>query len=278
MSHTYYSQRKGTNPNLSGLPLADVIDLFVRVFEQLREDGYFDEAFGYECVDAGDIEGNVRDIPLEMLLSIRKKGLWPLHAAAQFYSEDDFFDVIEFLHVHVSKPIDGNPHNYGGCGMHWNTFNKADGQLEFRKKINSVLSHYVGGFEFSKDGEILQRPEAGFEQIFEADIPTEDRSVADRLTAATLSYRRHGSTLDDRRRAVCDLSDVLEYLRPQVKSLLTSSDESDLFNIANNFGLRHHNDKQKTSYDTGIWLSWMFYFYLATIHVVMRKIEQQNKS
>ncbi|CAD7386830.1 hypothetical protein [Xanthomonas arboricola] len=277
MAHTYYSQRKGTNPNLSGLPLADVIGLFVRVFEQLREDGYFHEAFGYECVDAGDVEGDVRDIPLEMLLSIRKKGLWPLHSEAQFYSEDDFFDVIEFLHVHVSKPIDGHLHSYGDCGMHWNTFNKADGQLEFRKKVNSVLSHYVGGFEFSKDGEILQRPEAGFEQIFEADIPTKDRSVADRLTAATLSYRRHGSTLDDRRRAVRDLSDVLEYLRPQVKSLLTSSDESDLFKIANNFGLRHHNDKQKTGYDTSIWLSWMFYFYLATIHVVMRKIEQQNK-
>jgi uncharacterized Zn finger protein len=92
-----------------------------------------------------------------------------------------------------------------------------------------------------------------------------------------LQYRRRGSTIDERRQAVRDLADVLEYLRPRVQELLTNKDESDLFNIANNFGIRHHNDKQKTGYDAGLWLSWMFYFYLSTIHVVLRKIEHQSK-
>lgn len=69
---------------------------------------------------------------------------------------------------------------------------------------------------------------------------------------------------------------ITEYLRPKVKVLLTSSDERDLFNIANNFGVKHHNDKQKTTYDAALWLSWMFYFYLATIHVVLRKIEHDS--
>lgn len=277
MSHTYYSQRKGSNPNLSGLPLTDVVDLFIRVFDQLREDGYFHEAFGYECVDVGYVDGHVRDIELEMLLTTRKKNLWPLSANAKSYSEDDFFDMIEFLHQYVSKPIDGHYHSYNDCGMHWNAFNKVQGQIEYRQKVNSVLNHYVSRFEISLKGEVLQKPEAGFEQIFDADIPTKDANVADRLTAATLRYRRHGSTIDDRRQAVRDLADVLEYLRPKVRSLLTSSDERDLFNIANNFGVRHHNDQQKTGYDASIWLSWMFYFYLSTIHVVMRKIEQQDK-
>jgi hypothetical protein len=104
-----------------------------------------------------------------------------------------------------------------------------------------------------------------------------DQNVLSRVTASTLQYRRHGSTLDDRRQAVRDLADVLEYLRPQVKTLLTSADEKDLFNIANNFGVRHHNDKQRTAYDAGIWLSWMFYFYLSTIHVVLRKIEHEGR-
>lgn len=53
---------------------------------------------------------------------------------------------------------------------------------------------------------------------------------------------------------------------------VTSADEKDLFNIANNFGKRHRNDKQRTAYDAGIWFSWMFYFYLSTIHVVLRKM------
>lgn len=277
MSHTYYSQRKGTNPNLSGLPLPDVVDLFIRIFDQLREDGYFHEAFGYECVDAGDVDGTVRDIALEMLLSIRKKNLWPMHVNAKLYTEDDFFDIVEFLHQYVSKPIDGHYHSYNDCGMHWTSFNKIQGQLEYRQKVNSVLAHYAGRFEVSPSGEVLQKPEAGFEQIFDADIATRETNVAERLKAATLRYRRHGSTLDDRRQAVRDLADVLEYLRPKLKSLLTSADERDLFNIANNFGVRHHNDQQKTAYDASIWLSWMFYFYLATIHVVMRKIEQASE-
>ena len=55
MAHRYYSQRKGTNPNLRGLPLADVIDLFVQVFEQLQDEGFFSEAFGFSCTDIDHI-------------------------------------------------------------------------------------------------------------------------------------------------------------------------------------------------------------------------------
>jgi hypothetical protein len=66
---------------------------------------------------------------------------------------------------------------------------------------------------------------------------------------------------------------VLEYLQKDVK-LYLKGDEPDLFNIANNFGIRHHNQNQKTNYDQALWLSWMFYVYLATIHLVARKIEQ----
>lgn len=277
MSRQYYSLRKGTNPNLKGLPLRDVIELFVRVFSQLQDDGYFDEAFGFTCVDEGEIDGKVRDPELEILLTIRKRDLWPIPDKATSYQEDDLFDVLEFLYQHVSKPIDGTMHSYGQCGMHWETFNQVLGRDEFRSKINAVLAHYERRFEISADGEVLHKPEAGFESIFDADLPSKDTNILSRVSAATLRYRRHGSTIDDRRQAVRDLADVLEYLRPKVKTLLTGADENDLFNIANNFGIRHHNDKQRTAYDTSIWLSWMFYLYLSTIHVVLRKIEHDDR-
>jgi hypothetical protein len=50
-----------------------------------------------------------------------------------------------------------------------------------------------------------------------------------------------------------------------------------LFNIANNFGIRHHNEKQKTDYDESIWLSWIFYYCLATIHAALRLIEKKEQ-
>ncbi len=135
---------------------------------------------------------------------------------------------------------------------------------------------YIYRYELSEKGEILTKPDAGFEKIFEADIPSNDKSVTERIDSAVLQYRRHGSTIDDRREAVRNLADVLEYLRPKVKSILTKQDEIDLFNLANNFGIRHHNEKQKTNYDKALWLSWMFYYYLATIHVLLRKIDMKN--
>ncbi|MEO3690991.1 hypothetical protein [Roseateles paludis] len=240
MSRQFYSLRKGTNPNLKGLPLKDVLGLFVRLYNQLNEDGYFHEAFGFVCVDMGDVPGTVRDPELEMLLTIRKTGLWPVNEKASLYSEDDFFDVIEFLYQYVSKPIDGAMHSHNQCGMHWETFSKTLGQLEFRNRVNAALTHYAHRYELSSGGEVLHKPEAGFEPIFDADLPSKDQNITSRVGAAVLTYRRHGSTLDDRRQAVRDLADVLEYLRPQVKSLLTNADEKDLFNIANNFGVRHH--------------------------------------
>jgi hypothetical protein len=276
MRHKYYSQRTGTNPNLNGLPIDDTVELFSRVYRQLETDGYFDEAFGFWCVDEDHIEGNVKDIELEMLLTIRKKNLWPISEYASSYTEDDFLDVIEFLYQYVSKPIDGTLHSYSGCGMHWETFKKREGQDLFREKINAVLGHYKNKFELSQRGEVLHKPEEGFEQIFNADVPSKDSNIVGRINAATNNFRRHGSSIDDRRQAVRDLADVLEYLKPQFQELLTNKDEKDLFNIANNFGIRHHNDKQKTSYDAAIWLSWMFYFYLSTIHVVLRKIEHDK--
>ena len=271
MAHNYFSTRTGKNKNAKGFPLKETVKLFIRVYDQLRIDGYFDQAFGFTCVDAGEVDGSLRDIDLAILLEIRKENLWPLHVYFESYAEDDFFDVLEFLFQHVSKPIEGTHHSWGDCGMHWETFNKIEGQKEFRDKVNDVLKYYEKPFELSSTGEVLNRPEVGFEAIFEADIPSNDANIIQRINSAVLRYRRHGASIDDRRQSVRDLVDVLEYLRPKVKEFLTSSDEKDLFNIANNFGIRHLNDKQKVAYEQSLWLSWMFYFYLSTIHVVLRK-------
>ena len=278
MAHEFYSQRTGSNPNPEGLPLEDILPLFQSIFNQMREDGYFTQSLGFECVDAGYCPGTIRDMRLEIMLKVRKKDLWPFQEFLRDYIEDDLFDMIEFLYQIVSKPIDGARHDYAGCGMHWHTFNKQEGQDYYRERMNELLSHYQNRFELSDSGMVLSKPEIGFEQIFQADIPTTDTAIHQRVESATTKYRRHGSTLDDRRQAVRDLADVLEYLRPSVKELLTSTDERDLFNIANNFEIRHLNDKQKTNYDRAIWLSWMFYFYLSTIHVVLRKIESDKRT
>ena len=159
------------------------------------------------------------------------------------------------------------------CGTHWDIFDKKEGERIFREKMNYILNLYSEPYELLLTGDILRRPEGGFSHIFKADTPTDDDNIKSRIESAVFKYRHHGSSLDDRRQAVRDLADVLEYLRPKIKLTIDKKDESDLFNIINNFGVRHYNALQKTDYDP-LWLSWMFYLFLSTIHMSLRKISK----
>jgi len=272
----YYSVRTGKNPHGGGFGLSSALKLFQSVYSELEREYYLQEAFGFDCVDAGEIYGTLgADIEAEMLLQLRKDGLWPISNLCLSYSEDDLFDVIEFLYDQVSEGAEGDYHSWNDCGMHYTTFDKLKGQEHYRKKINRLLNAYGEGFELDESGEILTLPEPGFETIHGAVLPSRDtENITAKVDAATYKFRRARSTLDERRDAIRDLVDVLEFLRPQLKSVLSSEDERDLFNIANNFGIRHHNQNQKTDYDRNIWYSWLFYYYLSTIHAAIRLIEK----
>jgi len=278
MSRPYYSQRAGRGPAVTALSLEDLKRLFAGQFASFEYLGYFQEDLGYVCIDSGFIPGLVGgDVQAELLLSLRKPNLWPVHSTIDSWSEDDLFDMVEFLYDHISKPITRYFHEYGDCGWHCSEFERAAGQVEFREKMNRLLRNYDTGFGLSGDGEVIALSPKGFDKLLESSLPGSDpENVSSRVEAAIRKFRHHRSSLTERRDAVRGLADVLEYLRPQLKSALSSQDEQDLFNIANNFGIRHHRGDQKTHYDKAIWLSWIFYYYLATIHAALRLIEKSN--
>jgi len=275
----YFSVRTGKHPTGGRLDLAGLKRLVLAAYRQLVADGYFQEALGFECVDAGEIPGSVgQDVEAFFFRKLRKQGLWPIDAAIDSYSEDDLFDVVELLHDCVSKGVEGQFHSWDNCGWHYDTFDKQAGQNDMRVALNEVLSEYGPGYKLTNDGEIITLPPIGLADVDEAgEPPGDENAVGARVKSARDKFRRRGSTMDERRDAVRDLSDVLEYLRPQAKGILQSKDEADLFNLANNFGIRHHNADQKTDYDPAIWLSWAFYYYLVTIHAVTRLIERAER-
>lgn len=274
-ARTYYSIRTGKHPSGGRLSLNDLKGIYGSALNHWNEQGYLQEHFGYVCVDDGEVPGKLgRDINARMLMSLGKNGLWPIAMSIENYSEDDLFDVIEFVFDHVSKPLDGRYHSYSDCGMHHTTFDVAAGRAEYSSTVNQMLARYGEGYELSSAGEVLELGPDGTASLLSTPIPAGDDNVKGRVDSAILKFRRYRSTVAERRDAVRDLADVFEYLRPQVQRVLTAKDQGDLFNIANNFSIRHHNEKQKTDYDQAIWLSWMFYFYLATIHVCVRMIEK----
>jgi hypothetical protein len=271
MSRKYYSARKTTRP----ITLDRLKAIFGAFFKQFKQMQYFDEGLGFECADAGFCAGTAgRDPASYFLFKLRKEYLWPIPACLSSYLEDDLFDVIELLYDLVSEPKEGEYHSYNDCGMHYHTFNQPSGRAKFRSEINEFLSDYGDGFELAENGEIIEKADKGLDTLLSRRLPSSVGPELDRhmIEAIALFRRRHAS-LEDRRNAVRMLADLFESLRPKLESAITSKDESDLFNLANNFEIRHRNEKQKKQYDKALWLSWMFYFYLATLHFACRKLE-----
>lgn len=271
IKRNYYSVRTGKISPDQQVNFEVLKKLFSVTYNKLNADGYFQKYFGIDCQD-GYIPGELgEEIEAMMFVNLRKDNLYPIYQNLPNYTEDDFFDVIEFLHDHCSKGLNGHYHSWNNCGYHYEEFNDIEGQKHFRELLNPILREYKDGFEISESGEILILSDNGLTNLFEADIPTNDKeNISNKINSAILKFRRHKSTLDDRREAIRELADVLEFLRPAIKEHLNKKDENDLFNIANNFGIRHHNKDQQTEYDKAIWYSWIFYYYLATLHAILR--------
>jgi hypothetical protein len=274
----YYSQRAGRFNESPEISLALLREFFVAIYTTFESKGYFQERFGINCTD-GYIPGSVGDVGLYSFRRLRRKDLFPIWGRGDNLSEDEIFDLIEFLYDHATQPIQssGHYHQWNDCGYHYSEFIQGTAPEEFRKEVNDILRDYGEGFELSAKGEILSLPGRTLEPLLQAVIPSrETENITSRVELAVEKFRRRRSSLEDRRDAIRDLSDVLEYLRPQLDRVLSKQDKSDLFNIANNVGIRHHNRKQKTDFDKTVWYSWIFYFYLATIHAAVRLLEKRN--
>jgi len=272
----YYSQRAGKKkPEMDFLALKKI---FLSVYKEFSERAYFDEYLDDYCPDSNGSSGKIGNVSAYILRKIRKDNLWPIREDLENYSEEDIFDLIEFLFDHVSAPIDKDTYFHQFYShFHYKYFDQEKGRQEYRDAINEILNDYGPGYELGSNGEIYALMEEEFRPLFGAAVPTDDQeNIESKIAKAVNKFRRYGSTLDERREAVRALADCLEFLRGEMQEVVTQKDDGDLFNIANNFGIRHHNDKQKTNYDSAIWLSWMFYFYLATVHAVLRLIEKNK--
>ncbi|MEK0337472.1 MAG: hypothetical protein QQN41_08580 [Nitrosopumilus sp.] len=274
----YYSVRTGKHPSGKKLMLGVTNRLIRDIYLDFRREGFFDEYLGFSCVDQDFVSGKLgEDVEAKVFRALKKDNLYPFEDKFLEYSENDLFDVIEFLSDCVSKPIKGEYHSWANCGMHWEEFDKKEGEKLFYKAINEIIVDYSDGFQINEQGEILITAEEGINEIFKVEIKSNDPvNIDKKIKAAIKKFRYHRSSLDERRSAVRELVDVLEFLTTKAKGILNKKDESDLFNIANNFGIRHHNPQQKTNYDESIWLSWMFYFYLATIYAYIKLIDRSK--
>lgn len=100
-------------------------------------------------------------------------------------------------------------------------------------------------------------------------------TVRDQVQHAVALFRGRNATAHDKRSAVVALALVLERRRSLLKAKLLRPDEGALFRIANEFAIRHENERQRSNYDP-IFLDWVFWWYLASVELTDRMLYRSS--
>ncbi len=270
----YWSQRHtGSTPE--AVTTEAVAREVVRLINDLESRGYFEQAFQKDCVDApSDVD------PAALIeMEVGTTGLWPLSTSRLAENTDDFFDVIEVLHDLVSRPRTRRLHPYAGCGWHHDDYSTAAGQDLYRWSVNRLLERTSLGLRLADEGEDTGRlvvvTDAARGELVERMAQRADATTGDVVRHALALFRSRGAAEHDKRSAVITLAGVLEERRALLKSELLRKDEGALFQIANEFAIRHRREGQKPDYDPAF-LDWVYYWYLSTIDLTDRVLERQQ--
>jgi hypothetical protein len=275
MTRRYYSSRKQPG----GLTLEELYEKLQNLYLLFRDKDYFKGRAGITSISLPDT------IKHEAALALRFYPFpideWPDHGVE--VTEDHVFDALEFLYDHVSKPGEW-VRITGPTGYNYDDYEGYDeraGRAGFREKANAFLADYKAGYELTEEGTVLALGSDGLQYILNAKIvPYDEANVDSKVRNAIAKWRNRHLALAEKKEAIRELADVFEWLKKTkgLAAVLDGKDESAIFDLANNFAIRHHNPKQKTNYDRAIWYSWIFHFYLATYHAAVRLLIKHETS
>lgn len=273
----YWSQRRSGDPR-APMSVEATRARFVDLVEDLATRGYLAREFPEVCVD--DYSPQVVDPArvLEELLGVA--GLWPLRQSQPTWSEEVFFDLIEVFHDLVARPRQRSWHDYSHCGWHYSEFAVEPARVLYRRRVNRLLGRSALPYRLAEGGEDVGRLVAVSDDAREDLLQrvltrTEEDTESDLVRHAITQFRARGASEHDKRGTVITLAGVLEARRSLLKTELFRKDEGALFQIANEFSLRHRNAAQKDDYDP-VFLDWVFWWYLATIELIDRLLERSD--
>lgn len=268
----YWSQRSG----VAGEKLSEAatMDRFVSLVERLDRDGLWAQAFGVDCPDG---VGDPFDTPSDQISGMLGKRIgadaWPLRGSRPHWSLDDLYDLAEVLHDLASWPGAWGRHDYGGCVGHPRDFSPSCGQGLYRHRVNELFETSTLEVRLAEAGEdrgrIVRSAGAGLDDIVHVALADPPAALGDDVAHAIALFRSRSGDVASMRSAVVALAGVLEHNRSLLQRELLSKDAGALFDIANNFDIRHRNADQRTDYAPAF-LEWLFSWYLATINLVVR--------
>lgn len=228
---------------------------FVDVYHYFEEKHYFKLA----------IEGHHSEPKLlspspeaYLFAEAKLKNIWPIEHNYNRPKEDTF-TLIEVLHKFIRR-IDG-------FGM----YEEKEAQKEFRDMINKYLVCLNEGYLLTESGYIINLPDDGLGNLITQDLPkTADDTDTQKVETAIKMFFRYDSNEDEKMKAINLLADILEPYRVSLKQITTDNHDNLIFQLVNQYGIRHNDLKQKKDYDKPIWYEWMFHYYLSTVHATLK--------
>lgn len=248
----------------------------------LEGDGYLARRFGEVCVDTkpdkyGEMPHRgepryrrIRDELQQRLGLPDRTDLWP--PAWDRWDDETLYEVIEAVHDLVARPRRHWIHDHDECGRHYEDFDTDAGRRVYRALVSRLLAERGIDLRLATDGpdegRLVRTVDEARSDLVDRALAAPDVGGGDRVQQAVARFRQRGATPEDKRMAGVALFGVLEQRSAVIKAAaqITTKDESDLYNIANNFALRHQDLKQKREYDP-VFLDWMFWWFLAAVEV-----------
>ncbi|HBX76267.1 MAG TPA: hypothetical protein DEG43_01345 [Acidimicrobiaceae bacterium] len=261
----HWSQRSQATETIAITEFQTVLRRVRALVSDFEREHWFAQILGFDCVDNhGESSRTLEDV----LDAAVGKGY--LTKTRDPWTEDDLYDFIEVMHDLAARPTSGCFHNYAGCGFHPRAYDRQSGQRLYRWRMNQVLVNSGLGVQMASDGEdigrIIRATPVGVEVLAGEVLAATPAEDVDEVHHAIATFRGRASTKVEKRAAIVTLAGVLESRRDLIKVELLRKDEGALFQIANEFNLRHRNQRQRDQYDEPF-LDWCFYWYLGTINL-----------
>lgn len=277
----YYAERHGLIENKLSLSLTDLRSFFHQTYNYFYKKGYFKAAF--EGIDEIDSWGNETQLleptmapspQVFFSVNVQDVQVWPIYEYVDYYDEKTLFTVIEILYDHIAK------YEYAEHEP-----DKKTAQSEFAEHINNILRAYKDGYYLvPSTGFIMEQPNQALKEQLEytgEEIPPD---VFKQLKSASQNYYRFDSDEETKKKAIASLADILENVRKEAKELFNSKfnipkNEHDklIFELVNNYNIRHDNQQQKKDYSKDIWYDWMMQYYTSTI-IAFFKVKKANEN
>lgn len=254
------------------LSLVEVREQWLQIVNDFDASGYLDQVVPSACADGA----NDRERNLEMADRLSDRaGIqidWPIVMPEHGIPDELFFTLVEVLHDCVARPRSRSYHEYGD-DWHYFDFAIETGQALYRWRVNQLLARTTLDLRLADEGDdiglLIHATDASRTELISRILLPATVIATDPVARAVSKFRSRNSNRLDKKEACRDLAHELEPIRAQIKVDLLSADEGMLFQIANQFAIRHNRADQHDDYADD-YLDWLFWTYLATIELMRR--------